>query len=94
MGHETGSDEVREITLVNTDEASFKGSGYDARLILDTTPTSRVDWATDLATDPQSEQRSAYDSTMIIDTTPTMRVEPDPALTDGADAASASSSDQ
>jgi len=65
--------EVQEIVLVQTEHASFEGSGYDAGLSLDTTPASRVDWP---AAGPPPEQRSAYDAKMIADTTPTSRPEP------------------
>jgi hypothetical protein len=67
MGDEGPSREVREIVLVQTEQASFEGSGYDAGLTLDTTPTSRVDWAAG----QQPERRSAYDAKMVVDTTPT-----------------------
>lgn len=87
MGDEGPSREVREIVLVQTEQASFEGSGYDAGLTLDTTPTSRVDWAAG----QQPEQRSAYDAKMVVDTTPTTRPEPitpPSSLPDGVDAAS------
>lgn len=91
MGDERSpADEVREIVLVNTQEPSFEGSRYDAALQIDTTPTSRVDWATD----PQSEQRSAYDAKLVVDTTPTTRPEPTAPPDSGTDSVPAASSDE
>jgi hypothetical protein len=72
MGDEDTPREVQEIILVQTVQATFEGSGYDAGLSIDTTPVSRVDWAAG----PQPEHRSAYDAKMIADTTPTARPEP------------------
>jgi hypothetical protein len=84
------ADEVSEIVLVNTQEASFEGSGYDIALQIDTAPTSRVNWAAD----PESEQRSAYDTKLMVDTTPTTRREPTAPPDSGTDSVSAASSDQ
>lgn len=86
MPDENPRHEVEEVTLVLTEKATFEGSGYDARLSLDTTPTSRVQWDAE----QQSEQRSAYDAMMIVDTTPTTRWEPvtPSCSTEGASAAS------
>jgi len=86
---ENTSREVQEIVLVQSEKSSFEGSGYDARLSLDTTPTSRVDWAADR----QSVQRSAYDAKMIADTTPTTRIEPIAPQSSGTDSLAATSND-
>lgn len=90
MIDENTSREVREIVLVQSEKPSFEGSGYDAGLSLGTTPTSRVEWATD----GQSEQRSAYDAKMIADTTPTTRIEPIAVQNNGTDGLSAAPDDQ
>jgi hypothetical protein len=82
--------EVREIVLVNTEEPCFEGSRYDVALQIDTTPTSRVEWATD----PQSEQRSAYDAKLVVDTMPTTRAEPTRSSDSGTDSVPAASSDE
>ncbi len=78
------------IELVDTQEASFRGSGYDARLVVDTTPTSRVQWTPQ---QPDSDQRSAYDAKLLVDTTPTARVEP-VAAPSNTEPSSATSNDQ
>jgi hypothetical protein len=69
MSEESPSREVREVELVQSDQASFEGSSYDAGLSLDTTPVSRVEWNQG----PDWEQRSAYDAKMMVDTTPSVR---------------------
>lgn len=83
MGDEDTPREVQEIILVQNEQATFEGSGYDSGLSVDTTPTSRVDWAAG----PQPEHRSAYDAKMIADTTPTAR--PEPSAPPGTDTHSA-----
>jgi hypothetical protein len=90
MGEENATEEAREIVLVNTQEPSFSGSGYDAGLQIDTTPASRVDWMAG----GESESRGAYDARLITDTTPTTRPEPVAPPDTGVDTVSAVSSDQ
>jgi hypothetical protein len=90
MSDESPSREVQEVELVQTERASFEGSGYDAGLSLDTTPTSRVDWAADR----QLEGRSAYDAKMVVDTTPTARLEPITPPSSGSAVVAADSSDE
>jgi hypothetical protein len=90
MCDESPSREVREIVLVQTEQASFEGSAYDAGLRPDTTPTSRVDWAIG----QQPEQRSAYDAKMVVDTTPTTRPEPITLPSSTTDAMDAAPSDE
>jgi hypothetical protein len=87
MSNENPPREVREVELVESDQASFEGSSYDAGLSLDTTPTTRVEW------DPSREWagRSAYDAKLMVDTTPAVRpdvVVPPYNSTDGGTAAS------
>jgi hypothetical protein len=86
---ESSRREVEEVALVQTEKATFEGSGYDAGLSLDTTPTSRVQWDAER----QSEQRSAYDAKMIADTTPTTRWEP-VTLSSGTEGTPVPSSDE
>ena len=81
-----------EIELVDDQPASFKGSGYDARLAIDTTPTSRVEWAAQ--EQPNQDQRSAYDAKLAVDTTPSARIEPVTAPSATADSTATPSSDQ
>jgi len=54
-------------------EISVKGSAHDAKLIIETTPSTRVNWPGD-----DMSGRSAYDARLIIDTTPSARLEPTP----------------
>lgn len=89
MPDESSQHEAEHVELVNTEQATFKGSSYDARLAFDTTPTSRVQWNDGQPT----EQRSAYDVTMITDTTPAARWEP-VSSDSGAGSTSAASGDE
>lgn len=90
MREENVSEEPREIVLVNTQEASFEGSGYDAGLQIDTTPAFRVD----RTVGGESESRGAYDARLITDTTPTTRPEPVTPPDSGVGTVSAASSDE
>ena len=95
MGDEGDTNDVSEIVLVNTEEASFQGSSYDASLQVDTTPAARVRWPAE----QPSEQRSVYDAKLIVDTTPATLPElttlPEPTTTSdsGTDGAPVASSD-
>lgn len=89
MPDESPRHEPKYVELVNREQAIVEGSGYDARLTLDTTPTSRVQWNDG----PPPEQRSAYDAAMITDTTPTARWEP-ASSNSGAQNGSAASGDE
>jgi len=71
VGTDDSSSEGHEVTLAGDAEASFEGSGYDAGLSIDTTPTVRPSWPAD----GEWEQRSAYDKDLIVDTTPMTRPE-------------------
>jgi hypothetical protein len=81
--------EAVHVELVDTQQATFEGSGYDARLVVDTTPTSRVQWNDG----PSPEHRSVYDASMITDTSPTARWEP-AASDSGAENSAAASGDE
>ena len=76
MGTDDASSEGHEghevVTLAGDAEASFKGSGYDAGLSIDTTPTVRPSWPAD---GEWEQKRSAYDKDLIVDTTPMTRPE-------------------